>query len=467
MAAKPRRLITKLVSKKPAASAAAGSKFRTTPITNTIKRVAKLPKSAIIYQCEASKYWQFRVFYDGAQRKRTTKKTDEREAMTQARLIYASMLQETNSNPRRQQQLTSRSSLQVVADALWRKQAAMTTQGELHKEKNKKDQYIYNSRIKPFFKDYEIRRINNHVLELFKQQLIMSKLALSTQKGYLELTRKLLRQAVDMDLIDSVPNMPRMKTDDSSRGYFDETEYTRLWQTAKRLKDQVYEYKNAKGRVYRRTRVTWECYELIMFMRNTFIRPTDVKVLRHRDVHIIKKRQYDSQREVEFLELRHEPTKGHSAHMVSNENAVDHYRALLEERAKRKGFDKNEHLFCPHLENRDYALKGLARQFEVVLRESGLKTDREGKNRTLYSLRHTGITRAIRDGLSFDIIASNARTSTDMVLRFYGHIKSAAEMGTHMVDNVIAKEDYYAAKAAAEAAEAEVSAVIKTDVAQK
>jgi hypothetical protein len=467
MAAKPRRLITKLVNKKPAASAAAGSKFRTTPITNTIKRVAKLPKSAIIYQCEASKYWQFRVFYDGAQRKRTTKKTDEREAMTQARLIYASMLQETNSNPRRQQQVTSRSSLQVVADALWRKQAAMTTQGELHKEKNKKDQYIYNSRIKPFFKDYEIRRINNHVLELFKQQLIMSKLALSTQKGYLELTRKLLRQAVDMDLIDSVPNMPRMKTDDSSRGYFDETEYTRLWQTAKRLKDQVYEYKNAKGRVYRRTRVTWECYELIMFMRNTFIRPTDVKVLRHRDVHIIKKRQYDSQREVEFLELRHEPTKGHSAHMVSNENAVGHYRALLEERAKRKGFDKNEYLFCPHLENRDYALKGLARQFEVVLRESGLKTDREGKNRTLYSLRHTGITRAIRDGLSFDIIASNARTSTDMVLRFYGHIKSAAEMGTHMVDNVIAKEDYYAAKAAAEAAEAEVSAVIKTDVAQK
>ena len=455
MAAKKRRLITKLVSKKPAAPAAAGGKFRTTAIKSTIKKVSKLPKSAIIYMCDASKYWQFRVFYDGAHRKRTTKKTDEREAMTQARLIYASMLQETNSNPRRQQQVTSRNSLQVVADALWRKQDAMIAQGELHKEKNKKDQYIYNSRIKPFFKDYEIRRINNHALEQFKQQLIKSKLALSTQKGYLELTRKILRQAADMDLIDSIPNMPRMRTDTSSRGYFDENEYRQLWQKAKQLKDKVYEYKNAKGVVYRRTVVTHECFELIMFMRNTFIRPTDVKVLRHSDVHIIKKQQADSKREVEFLELRHEPTKGHSAHMVSNEHAAEHYRKLLEERAKRKQppFSRDEYLFCPHLENRDYALKRLARQFEIVLRESGLKKDREGKNRTLYSLRHTGITRAIRDGLSFDVVASNARTSSDMIMRYYGHIKSAVEMGTHMVDTVVAKEDYYAAKAA-EAAEA-------------
>jgi hypothetical protein len=36
-------------------------KFRTTPITSSITRVKSLPKSAIIYLCAASQYWQFRV----------------------------------------------------------------------------------------------------------------------------------------------------------------------------------------------------------------------------------------------------------------------------------------------------------------------------------------------------------------------------------------------------------------------
>ena len=455
MGRKSRRLITKSVTKKAAAKTTAAEKCRTTPITDTIKHVKQLHHSAIIYMCEASKYWQFRVFYDGNQRKRTTKKTDENEAKREAKLIYAKMLQDSHSNPRKQTKPTSRSTLQVVADALWAKQEAMIAQGELHKEKNKKDQYIYERHIKPFFKDYEIKRINNHALELFKQHLAKSKLAISTQKGYLELTRKLLRQAANMEFIDIAPNMPQMRTDDSSRGYFDENEYTRLWQTAKSMKDKVYEYKNAAGKVYRRTKVTWECYELILFMRNTYVRPTDIKVLRHTDVYLIKRLHEASGREVELLELRHRPTKGHSAHIVSNEHAIKHYRAMLNKRIKRgkdDPFDKNEYLFCHKLEHREYALKGLARQFEVVLRQSGLKKDREGKNRTLYSLRHTGITRAIRDGLSYDVVAANARTSTDMIRRFYGHISSAVEMGTQMVDVVAKKEDHYAAKAAEKAA---------------
>ena len=46
------------------------AKFRTTPISSTIQHVKQLPQSAILYKCEASSYWQFRVYLDGAQRKR-------------------------------------------------------------------------------------------------------------------------------------------------------------------------------------------------------------------------------------------------------------------------------------------------------------------------------------------------------------------------------------------------------------
>ena len=69
------------------------AKFRTTPIASTITRVKQLPSSAILYKCAASQFWQFRVFLEGSQRKRSTRKTDIKEAEREAKLIYADMLQ--------------------------------------------------------------------------------------------------------------------------------------------------------------------------------------------------------------------------------------------------------------------------------------------------------------------------------------------------------------------------------------
>ena len=428
----------------------ASGKFRTTPLTETMKHVPQLPQSAIIYKCEASKYWQFRVYLEGSQRKRSTQTEDQREALRKSKLIYAGMLQNIHDNPRKQRELSSRSTLQVVANALWAKQELMVQQGERNPQKNRNDKYVFERHIKPFFKDYDIKRINHHALELFKQAIAAKNLAPATQKSYLDLVIKLLRQAENMDYISGVPNPPKIKQADNARGYFTPNEYTRLWQTANRLENKTYDLKSAVGDVYRRVKITNECFELIMFMRNTYVRPTDIKVLRHTDIHIIKRKHDSSGQDVELLELRHGTTKGHAAHMVSNEHAVGHYKKMLEARAKRDDFARDEHLFSPKSNNRDYALKQLTRQFNAVLEASNLKTDSEGNDRTLYSLRHTAITTALRDGLSYDIVASNARTSPDMLRRFYAHITSAMEMGTQMVDTVVAKNRRYAAKAEAE-----------------
>ena len=67
-------------------------KFRTTPIKSTITRITGLPKSAILYKCQASTYWQFRVFLEGKQRKRSTKEEELAKATRQAKLIYSEML---------------------------------------------------------------------------------------------------------------------------------------------------------------------------------------------------------------------------------------------------------------------------------------------------------------------------------------------------------------------------------------
>ena len=450
MVKKLRRLHPKKTAREPASE----GKFRTTPITETIKHLkAPLPASAIIYKCAASSYWQFRVYLEGAQRKRSTGTEDEREAVRKAKQLFFEMGSSTFKNPRKALQPSSRSTLQMVANALWSKQELMVAQGELNPQKNRNDKYVFERHIKPFFKDYDIKRINHHALELFKQEIAIKGLAPATQKGYMDLVVKLLRQAENMDIIAGVPNAPKIRQADNARGYFTPAEYTRLWQKAKSLEGKQYDHVSEKGKTYRRTKITKECYELILFMRNTYVRPTDIKLLRHTDIHVIKRKHEATNTEVELLELRHEKTKGHKQHMVSNEHATKHYNSMLEIRSKREGFSRDEHLFSPEITNRDYALKQLTRQFNAVLEACELKTDAGGNNRTLYSLRHTAITTALRDGLSYDIVASNARTSTDMLHRFYGHLTSALQFGDKMIDTVAKKQAYYDAKAAEKAAE--------------
>ena len=143
---------------------AVGAKFRTTPITSTIQQVKQLPQSAILYKCLASSFWQFRVYLDGAQRKRSTKKTDLFEAQREAKLIYADMLQQIHGSEQGKRKLSSKRTLHTVANSLWEKQAVMVSQGELNPQKNRIDKYVYDKHIKLFFRDYELKDINADTL---------------------------------------------------------------------------------------------------------------------------------------------------------------------------------------------------------------------------------------------------------------------------------------------------------------
>ena len=424
-------------------------KFRTTPISSTIVRVKQLPTSAILYKCQASKFWQFRVFLEGAQRKRSTKTEDFVEAQRLAKLIYAEMLQNIHGSEQGKRKLSSKRTLHTVASSLWEKQAVMVAQGELNPQKNKNDKYVYEKHIKTFFKDYELKEINADTLEQFKIYLAKRKLAKTTQKSYFVLVAKLLGEAVKKQFIHTAPSLPRVRVDDEPRGYFNSDEYTKLWQTAKRLKDKavpVYKDEDWKDGVlregakpYRVVTVTKECFNLIMFMRNTYVRPTDIKVIKHQHIVPITRAG------IEFLELRHPATKRHSRVMTSTEYAAQHYKKICAERATEGKCAPSDYLFMPDHANRDYALKELTRQFEVVLHEAGLKTDANGKNRTLYSLRHTAIVTGIYAGISIETLAMNARTSADMIDRFYGsHIRSALDKGTEITDSIHAKRERYA-----------------------
>jgi hypothetical protein len=63
----------------------------------------------------------------------------------------------------------------------------------------------------------------------------------------------------------------------------------------------------------------------------------------------------------------------------------------------------------------------MRRQFEKILSEANLKRSATGESRTLYSLRHTAIMFRLTMGDHIDLLslARNARTSVDMIERFY------------------------------------------------
>ncbi len=115
-----------------------------------------------------------------------------------------------------------------------------------------------------------------------------------------------------------------------------------------------------------------------------------------------------------------------------------------------RGASKDDFVFFPHLRgenskilkgkdntNRDYALQTIRRQFEELLKIAELKYTPSGQPRTLYSLRHTAIMFRLIKGDKIDslTLAKNARTSVEMLERFYAkHL--TAEMNVDKLHSI-------------------------------
>ena len=66
--------------------------------------------------------------------------------------------------------------------------------------------------------------------------------------------------------------------------------------------------------------------------------------------------------------------------------------------------------------------------FKTILDEENLKSDREGRPRTAYSLRHTYICLRLMEGADIYQIAKNCRTSVEMIEKYYAaHIKTSLD----------------------------------------
>lgn len=278
--------------------------------------------------------------------------------------------------------------------------------------------------VMPFFKDRPPSTIDASVLEGFVQRLTDAKLSTTTMSQYLVVVRKLLKLAVRHKLLNEVPEMPQIRVVHRPRGMLTLDEYAAVVRTAHRMTRQQKEAPQVKrqGRTRERFWVSQRHLTLprdmawaIRFMVNSFIRPGDLRQLKHKHVQVCRGEHL-------YLRLTLPETKRHDATMVTLRPAVQVYEAAQAQARSQGMGEPEDFVFLPAERDRDYALAVLGFWFKWVMREAGVATeDTWGRPRTLYCLRHTAIMFRLLYGQGIDMLtlARNARTSVQMIERFY------------------------------------------------
>jgi integrase len=290
---------------------------------------------------------------------------------------------------------------------LLEEQEELIARGERNPKLNKNDRLKLDKDILPFFAEYNVRDITYKHINDYVRTLADRNLRPTTIKVHLTLINKILSVGLREGIVDRLPPMPKIKVVDSPRGWFSKDEYDLLKKTALKLAEQK--------EVVRYHPITREMYLLILFMVNTFLRPSDIKLLRHRNVQVVDNEHH-------YLRIQTDTSKTVKSAVVSMEAAVGIFNEIRDlQQSLDRPTGSEDFVFFPHLPNRDYALQTMRRHFERILDEAQLKRSATGELRTLYSLRHTAIMFRLTMGDHIDLLslARNARTSVDMIERFY------------------------------------------------
>jgi hypothetical protein len=297
-------------------------------------------------------------------------------------------------------------------------------------------QLRYDKHILPFFGQTDVLSINYKMMDEFLQKLSnqVPKLSVSTLGGYMGLARKVLQHAVRHSFIQHIPEFPKVGIEDKPRGWFNVGEYKEITKVAQMLAGKKVEWRahseETKGSYFcehggklgtadhliKRIEMTKDLVDLIGFMVNSYIRPTDIRNTQHKHVEIIR-------REWTYRRLSLPPSKGHTFPIATMPWAVKVYERIRRRQVLELGRDIHPegYVFMPEATSRDNAMKLLARQFEIVLEVTGFKLSTAGETRTLYSLHHSSIMIRLMFGRKVDTLtlARNARTSPEMIDRSY------------------------------------------------
>jgi len=278
------------------------------------------------------------------------------------------------------------------------------------------------SRVLPFFRDKPLSAVKGGLVQEYRihrheesMRLYGRPPARSTMLQEIVYIRQTLKTAEAHGWIPFVPSLSTpylTRGKKGRRAWFSPEEYKQLYEATRR-------------RISDGKRPGWKAHyedmhDYVLFMANTGLRPDEAQRLEIRDVAV----ELDpaTNQTILVIDVRGKTGTGYCKSMPG---AVHPFKRLRDRRAK-EARERGEQpmptdpLFRPF--NRE--------MFNQILREEGLKQDRDGKPRTAYSLRHTYISMRLMEGANIHMVANNCRTSVQMIEEHYAsHIKDRIDAG--------------------------------------
>ena len=289
---------------------------------------------------------------------------------------------------------------------------------------------VYNSYIGsinkyliPFFKNYNVNGIDYGALvdfDKWRTKEMGKKPRASTITNHNTALNRVLTYAVDMGYMSKV-HIPQLKNDGSkseARPAFSNSEY-------KSLTSYMTTW-SKKGHMQRTKDMRELLRDYVLILANTGMRHgTESLGLKWRDINWITT---DGQRYLQFT------VRGKTGErtLIARHNVQDYLERiqLRDETITKFKFDA---LLKKKLDLEVFRLRdgtttaNLNGTFRHLMRDSGLnKTEKDSKNKTLHSLRHTYAHLAIlEDNMDLFTLAKQMGTSVKMIEQFYGHVTPA------------------------------------------
>ena len=289
------------------------------------------------------------------------------------------------------------------------------TAGERNQRYVQSKAIILNVHLLPFLGDKPITEITSGTAQEYRVHRATSRIdkrsgeakrpARSTIHSEIVVLRQVLKTANRKGWIGAVPDLSaayQRSGKISHRAWFAPEEYKMLFEATR---------ERAKNPPNPRWREACEQFhDYVLFMVNTGLRPDEASNLQFRDVAI---RKDDSTGGERILEIAVQGKRG-VGFCKSMPGAVLPFQRVQ----KRKGGKPTDHVFG----------KVQRELLNTILDELNLKHDRQGNERTAYSLRHTYISMRLMEGADIYQIAKNCRTSVEMIEKHYAaHIRDVID----------------------------------------
>ena len=395
-------------------------RHRTLPILASVTPIANYPSKLRIYMTNASRYWQVRCYLKGKTYTQSLKTTNKQAAISLAKQFFhikTAELYVDKIEVRDDKKAKFADLLPGVVQSL----QARVKRGEFSEANIPIFLQRMHNNILPYFGEMIMEQIGYKQLNDFMEQMSNRNLSAITVHQHMVAIRKVFAHAHGNGIIKILPKFPAVKVIDKPRGSFSITEYRDLVRLARqRIGEHVPEkflskYRSSKQILERHGHINSDLYWMIRFMVNGFMRPSDIKLLQHKHVTVVRGKHI-------YLRLNLPETKKHDKPIVTLQPAVFVYEKLLAKQ-KAEGYGRpDDYLFQPGLLDRRWLLVAYGWQFMYLQSLAGITANAaNGQTRTIYSLRHTAMTFRLLYGGKIDLItlARNARTSVEMIERFY------------------------------------------------